>query len=348
MSLLKVKEGLAEIYIPKIATEAGPGKKGGGYYSKPMIFSRDLTVMVLKALNNSNIKALDGLASSGVRGIRIAKETGIRIELNDKSQYAVNLIKKNLELNGLDLNVIQMDLNCLLRSKKYDYIDIDPYGSFAPYLQNAIESLNNGGILGITTTDLPNFTGTHKNKGFKKYGSVGIRNHLKQEAGLRIMLSYIAKIAVANNSGIEPLLSVYRDYYYRAFIRFNKGVKESTKTENNIQTISTVSLLPKEYGPFWIGNLNSIEFVKNLKNERYFGSYKLIEKYLNYLSLENMLFFYSTEDLSQRLKVSQVKVDTIIARLKNMGYEASRTEFDPLGIKTHASFIKMKEVILSC
>lgn len=347
MSILKVREGLVEIYIPKISTELGPGKKGGGYYSKPMIFSRDLTVMVLKALDNQSIKALDGLASSGIRGLRIAKEAGIKIDLNDKSQYAVNLIRRNMELNDIDLNVTQMDLNCLLQSKKYDYIDIDPYGSFAPYLESAVESINNGGIMGITTTDLPNFTGTNKIKGLKKYGSIGIRNYLKQEAGLRIMLAYIAKVAVANNMGIEPLVSVYRDYYYRAFIRFKKGMKYSTMTLNNVQTISMASLMPRHYGPFWIGDLHNLEFTKKLKNETYFESYKIIEKYSEYFNLENMLFFYSTEDFCNRLNVSQVKVETVISRLKSMGFNASRTQFDPLGIKTHASYIKMKEAILS-
>ena len=347
MSILKVKEGLVEIYVPKISTELGPGKKGGGYYSKPMIFSRDLTIMILKALANPNIKALDGLSSTGVRGIRIAKEAGIKIELNDRSHYAVKLIKRNLELNNIDLNVTQMALNDLLQSKKYDYIDIDPYGSFVPYLESAIESLNSNGIIGITTTDLPNFTGTNKNKGLKKYGSIGIRNYLKQEAGLRIMIAYIAKLAASYNFGIEPFVSVYHDYYYRTFIKFKKGAKESMRTLNNIQTISTASLLPKLYGPFWIGNLHNLEFIKKLKNEKYFESYKLIEKYLTYFNLENMLFFYSTEELCNRLKISQLKVDTIISRLKKMGFEASRTQFDPLGIKTHASYLRMKEAILS-
>ena len=44
---------------------------------------------------------LDGLAASGVRGIRLALEAGINVEFCDNSRLAVDTIINNLERNIL-------------------------------------------------------------------------------------------------------------------------------------------------------------------------------------------------------------------------------------------------------
>lgn len=42
---------------------------------------------------------------------------------------------------------------------KYDVIDLDPYGSAAPFLDAAVQSVADGGLLCITCTDMAVLSG---------------------------------------------------------------------------------------------------------------------------------------------------------------------------------------------
>ncbi len=59
---------------------------------------------------------------------------------------------------------------------------------------------------------------------------------------------------------------------------------------------------------------------------------------------ENILFFYSLENLSKKFKTDIPKIENFISILKDLGYSASRTQFNPIGIKTKASFIVMRKI----
>lgn len=45
-------------------------------------------------------------------------------------------------------------------SKKYDVVDLDPYGSAAPFIDGAVQAVSEGGLLCVTCTDLAVLTGS--------------------------------------------------------------------------------------------------------------------------------------------------------------------------------------------
>ena len=140
--------------------------------------------------SNNGISILDALAASGLRSIRYWKEiSGVKhITINDLEEAAVERAKDNLRNNELDGIMLpdnierpygicvnhgdathEMYLSRRSQSlfhtpktalvmkqfrKQYDVIDLDPYGSAAPFLDGAVQAVESGGLLCITCTDM--------------------------------------------------------------------------------------------------------------------------------------------------------------------------------------------------
>ena len=78
------------------------------FYNPVMKFNRDMSILLLNALNRKNLQLADTLAGSGIRSIRFIKEVnkGIinSIDINDHSKESVKAIKQNLSyLTGIFL-----------------------------------------------------------------------------------------------------------------------------------------------------------------------------------------------------------------------------------------------------
>ena len=78
----------------------------------------------------------------------------------------------------------------------------------------------------------------------------------------------------------------------------------------------------------------------SLEDFSYFQSYSTIQKKLELWRGEAGFepFFYRTDLLSSQLKRPQPRMERLFQRLKDEGFLASRTHFDPYGIKTDAKY----------
>ena len=143
------QEGKAVFRANLSGKDKGPGKAKGVFYNPAMKLSRDLHVAFAQKIN-FNGTLLDGLAASGIRGIRLNLEANYKVEFCDTSSLATETIATNLELNKIESEVYNLPVEELLLKKKYDGIDIDPFGTPAPYIESALKGLNDNGILGIS------------------------------------------------------------------------------------------------------------------------------------------------------------------------------------------------------
>ena len=150
--MIEHQEGNANFKANLSGKDKGPGKIKGVFYNPSMKFSRDLNVEFAKKLNFKGL-FLDGMSASGIRGIRLALECNFNVEFCDTSKLAVDTIKDNLKLNNLDSKVFHDDVQNLVKERRYDWIDIDPFGTPAPYFEAIIENVEDDGILGIAATD---------------------------------------------------------------------------------------------------------------------------------------------------------------------------------------------------
>lgn len=60
--------------------------------------------------------------------------------------------------------------------QRFSIIDLDPYGSPAPFLDAAVQSLAEGGLLMITCTDMAVLCGNHSETCHSKYGSICLKS----------------------------------------------------------------------------------------------------------------------------------------------------------------------------
>ena len=105
---------------------------------------------------------------------------------------------------------------------QWDVIDLDPYGSAAPFLDAAVQGIASGGLLCVTCTDMAALGGSHPETCFGRYAAMPIqRAGYLQEAALRILLHSLATSAARYGRTIHPLLSVGMDFYVRVFVEVN-------------------------------------------------------------------------------------------------------------------------------
>ncbi|MBI2137247.1 RsmD family RNA methyltransferase, partial [Candidatus Woesearchaeota archaeon] len=219
-----VSEGAARIRVPsvKVVTRNMPV-----FYNPVMKLNRDVSVLLLKCVQDSGIRVADPLAGSGVRGIRFLLELGRRkvdeVLLNDASKDAVANIKGNLRLNGISGRkaVVSNDDASLflLKNRPFDYVDIDPFGSPAPFLDAAVKSVSRNGILAVTATDTAALSGTAPSACMRKYWAVPVRNFMMHELGLRILIRRVQLSAASVERALVPVYSYARQHYMRVFFR---------------------------------------------------------------------------------------------------------------------------------
>ncbi|XP_017153806.1 probable tRNA (guanine(26)-N(2))-dimethyltransferase isoform X2 [Drosophila miranda] len=178
------------------------------------------------------LRILEALAATGLRSIRYAQEiAGVRqIVANDLSRQAVQSINANVQHNKVEslIEASHADAMTLMylstaQEKRFDAVDLDPYGCPNRFLDGAMQCLVDGGLLLVTATDMAVLAGNAPEACYVKYGSVPLRMKCCHEMALRILLHCIESHANRHGKYIEPLLSVSADFYVRIFVRVHVG-----------------------------------------------------------------------------------------------------------------------------
>ena len=102
---------------------------------------------------------------------------------------------------------------------RFDVIDLDPYGSCSIFLDGAVQSIRDGGLLCVTSTDLTVLCGNHPEVVFTKYGANCPKTPFCHELAVRILLYTIQMAAAKYGRSIEVLGAFQIDFYVRCFVR---------------------------------------------------------------------------------------------------------------------------------
>ncbi len=329
-----ISEGLIHIDSNNIFSK-GPGKISNGFYNAEMVPSRDFTVSLLKYLGHG--VALDGMAGTGVRGIRIAKEANWDVVINDKDFRNEKIIRRNVELNDTKAEIWSLDFGEAVSRGYWDYIDLDPYGSPVGYVEIALNHLKNHGVLGVTMTDTSVLEGKFLEKGYLKYGGYGCRGIYSKEISTRIFVGYIVRVASSLEMGSEVLLVIREKHYIRAFIRFQKGVK---RAKDSLEMVKSIKIGGNNIGPLYTGKLYSTDLLKTISldnaNAR---SRSLFQNMKN----EDLMFLFFTNTRGKE----EIPIDKIIESLKDKGFKAGRTNFYEKGIKTDTPEEEFNKIVNS-
>eukprot|EP00934_Nitzschia_sp_Nitz4_P005771 Nitzschia sp. Nitz4//scaffold287_size23745//3850//5511//NITZ4_008457-RA/size23745-processed-gene-0.35-mRNA-1//-1//CDS//3329545760//5761//frame0 len=210
--------------------------------------------------DTTGLTILEALAASGLRSVRYWKEiAGVKhITINDLELSAVERAKENLHNNNLDDLVLDSNITrehgiCVnhgdatheiymsrrpqatrdlsptqaKQQPMWDVIDLDPYGSAAPFLDGAVQAVESGGLLCITCTDMAALGGSHPETAYGRYASLPIQSaKYLQELALRILLHTVAVSAARYGRTIRPVLSVGMAFYVRVFVEIHDSKKD--------------------------------------------------------------------------------------------------------------------------
>ncbi|EME88527.1 uncharacterized protein MYCFIDRAFT_149170 [Pseudocercospora fijiensis CIRAD86] len=188
-------------------------------------------------------RILDALSATGLRALRYAKEIPFvtAVVANDMNSNAITSMKMNVQHNDLTEQITPNLGDAIGHmytvayppthshgpkhvSQKYDVIDLDPYGTAAPFIDAALQAINDGGLLCVTCTDSGVFASLgYCEKTFALYGGMPIKGSHMHEGGLRLIINSVASAAARHGMAIEPLLSLSIDFYARVFIRVRKS-----------------------------------------------------------------------------------------------------------------------------
>ncbi|HSV41870.1 MAG TPA: N2,N2-dimethylguanosine tRNA methyltransferase, partial [Methanomassiliicoccales archaeon] len=308
---------------------------------------RDISVMFFAHPDLKMRKALDAMSATGARAVRIMNEARPKVEfhINDWDSSAADIIQRNIELNGLENCVaINQDLRCLLASERYDYIDLDPFGTPVPFLAPAIQGLKRNGILAVTATDTAPLAGTHAKKCVRRYQARPLRCLFGHEIGLRILIGYVARQAAMFDKGTEPLLCFYADHFMRLYLRMRESADAADASLKNMGYLRfekdsherTVleHCEPGAIGPLWVGPIKNDEFISGIKMMDSVQEKNRCQKYLDLWKDELPIpYFFENNELASDMHSSPVRLERLIEGLQTLGM-ASKTHFSPTGFKS--------------
>jgi tRNA (guanine26-N2/guanine27-N2)-dimethyltransferase len=127
----------------------------------------------------------------------------------------------------------------------WDVIDLDPYGSAAPFLDAAVQGIDHGGLLCITCTDMAALGGSHPETAYGRYAALPIQSvKYLQELAIRILLYTLAVSAARYGRTIKPILSVGMDFYIRVFVEIYNDKKGVTNLSLNVGNVYQSSQCP--------------------------------------------------------------------------------------------------------
>ena len=342
-------------------SKKGPGSKGAQpFYNPSMELNRDLSILVCQWFVNRSKKKLnllDGLAASGIRGIRFSNEVvgDFNITLNDWNLDAYELIKTNIKkLKHKNIVAVNSNLNTLLSEQRFDYIDIDPYGSPVYFIDSAMRSICNYGIVACTATDTATLCGTYPKVCIRRYGAVPFHSIVMKEIGVRILLGFLCREAGKYDKGIKPLVSYCTDHYFRVYVQMINGTSRANNTMKNYSIVKSNILFTlkkeiKDIGPLWVGKLQNKKALAEIRTmlfEKKLNTKNELWKLLDLLEGEAdaPIFFYETDKLASVFKKSPLKMNIIFKNLHKKGYMVSRTHFSQTGFKTNAPISEIEKV----
>ncbi|CAN8256174.1 unnamed protein product [Cochlearia groenlandica] len=172
-------------------------------------------------------RVLEALSASGLRALRYAREIeGIgQVVALDNDPASVEACQRNIKFNGLmspskiESHLTDARVHMLTNPKEFDVVDLDPYGSPSIFLDSALQSVADGGLLMCTATDMAVLCGANGEVCYSKYGAYPLKGKYCHEMALRILLASIESHANRYKRYIVPVLSVHMDFYVRVFVR---------------------------------------------------------------------------------------------------------------------------------
>ena len=385
-----ITEGKVKILVPKLAaykkkpSDYAPSK-APVFYNPKMELNRDLAVIALQThqtLLDREVTVSEPLTGCGLRGTRFALEVeGIRkVVVNDIKPEATKVACYNAELNGVtdSVEVVNEDANLFLSKhaapkKRFDYVDVDPFGTPVPFIDSALRSLRNGGMLALTATDMAPLCGVHSRACLRKYGGIPLRTEYCHELAVRLLSGCLTMMAAKHEIGVNFVFSHSIDHYIRAYAIITHGAKVADKSVQQMgyilhcfscfhrETATGITAPLKRAcpvcraklsiaGPLWLSRIADKNFCSLMKKEMYEKNFRQKKKLQKILSLvqneaKAPITYFRVDQICDKLNLPVPSQKKVLDKLKEMGFQAVLTHFNSRGFRTDAPADKVRQVV---
>ena len=380
-----IQEGKAKLIVPKLDETSGVPiqhlrSAAPVFYNPFMKTNRDTAVLVLRSYQskkNGPISVCEPMTGCGVRGIRLLLETHNigSIVLGDLNPSALKLTLENANINDVTnlVKIRELDANLLMSlhsypSGRFDYVDIDPYGSPSSFMDNAIRSTKNHGIIALTATDMAPLCGVNKRACLRKYGGWPLQSEFCHESAIRLMTGTMIRRSAIYEYAARPIFSYYSNHYIRAYFRIDKGAK---KADNKLKEMGYIKYCPKCLyretsqdnfataciccekmevgGPLWLGELSDPDFlgemIDDVKNLDYLKGSEA-DKFIHSVRAEHgfPVGFYDIDKICKLVGLKSISTDNVVNALSSKGHRVSKVHFSPRGLKINAEIAEIVEI----
>ncbi len=373
----RVIEGKATVYFP----EGKISKRDEVFFNPSMRVNRDISILAARTfseMNHLKLNVIDAFSATGVRGIRYAlecKQTE-HVIFNDLNPRAVEFIKKNIVVNKLEVGyeVLRKDSRILFLEKRgwASLIDIDPFGTPAPYIDAATNACANLCLVGITATDTAPLCGTYPKVALRRYFTKTLRFDAMQEQGMRVLISFLVREFAKHDKAFYPLICLAERHYFRIIGMVKKGSGEANKVVGKAKGYLNVcmncgyrELSEREakgcpfcknnkivsIHPIWIGGLFSKPLCEQMLRicEKEKDIYSKKSKEILSFMVDESDVNYIMYDLHFLAKLHKIKhmasIDEILSTLSDAGFNACRTHIKSTGIRTDAPLHDILEAL---
>lgn len=385
----RVEEGAASLIVPELGRHKVEHidrvrSLAPVFYNPRQKLNRDSAILALgvhqKRLSRSVI-VCEPMCGTGVRGVRLALEVdGVRkVILGDLNPFAVKLAERNASSNGISdrVEVRLIEANTLLSlharpMQRFDYVDIDPYGTPAPFIEAAVRACRSDGLLALTATDMAPLCGVNPRACLRKYGGRPLRTRYCRELALRLVAGALASSAARHELAVGPVFSYSADHYVRLYSNFKMGAKDADRcleemgyllhcfkcsnrktAPKNVLESTTCDICGSEMkaaGPLWLGDLAESSFCDEMS---YLSERSLISsnrRLMDTISLvrDEIGFppgFYDIDRLCSKLGLPSKAANDVLSALRVAGFRSTRSHVDTRGIKTDATVSDIEEIL---
>jgi tRNA (guanine26-N2/guanine27-N2)-dimethyltransferase len=360
----------------KAATSRETRKRAQTVFFNPrMDFNRSFSALALRAARSLEIiptkpVIADVFSAGGARGVGYAKalkNNQKKIVFIDASPAAIRQAKANARKAKVKKAVSACDeANKFLatHAHAFDWVDLDPFGTPAPFLENAVRAIHKSGVVSVTATDLASSAGRYPQPCLRNYSAKPLYCEFSHEAALRITLGAIARTAARLELGLAPLASWYEEHYVKIIARVlpsaskaddalkqtgfaNYCTKCGERTQSATPSQKCSCGAKTDYaGPLWLGETSDASFLRKMaalaENEK--------EKSFAALLLEENdeafpPWFFDLHALGSKLRVNSPNKLALIEKLRKKGFRAARTHYSGTAVKTDAGYADLKRLL---
>jgi tRNA (guanine26-N2/guanine27-N2)-dimethyltransferase len=353
------------------------------FYNPLMRLNRDTAVLTVSVLGDRlgrPVEVCEPMCGCGVRGIRLVLEAGAgKVTMGDLNPSGVQISEENAQLNDVSdrVTVRFMDANLMLNlhsspMNRLDYVDIDPFGSPSEFLDSTVRATRDRGIIALTATDMAPLCGVSPTACLRKYGGKPLRTAYTHEVALRLLIGAAVRAAAIHEMGVKPIFSYYADHYIRVYLTLEHSAKPADaslaemgyivhcprcyhreavkgpylKASRNCPTCGSPMVVG---GPMWLSDFAEEAFTREMLEKAVkIGGWEsrlihLVETIRGEIGFPPT--YYHLDELSKRAGVSSLNYEEVMGKLAAAGFKATRTHFDPRGIRTNATAEDLANVI---